>query len=53
MAAEALGSMEALQALVSASTDAGFVAFRWTGRNRSPGADALGASERSPSDRML
>ena len=37
---------------MSEGADAGFVALHWTGRDRSPGADARGALERSPSDRV-
>lgn len=37
---------------MSEGADAGFVALHWTKRDRSPGADARGALERSPSDRV-
>lgn len=38
--------------LVSEGADSGFVLLHRTGRDRSAGADARGALERSPSDRV-
>ena len=37
---------------VSAVEDTGFVAFRWNGRDQSPGEGTRGALEQSPSSRV-
>lgn len=37
---------------VSAVEDAGFVTFRWNGRDQSPGEGTRGALEQSPSSRV-